>query len=130
MNRIYHPYHLWEDWKFGMWRYTSEIEKAEYLQRAIEFTGDAELYGSYMLKVLAQWPYACEHNLSNRAINRQAWIGHAACCLAINCPEDITRLAWHQLTQKQQDDANAKADFAIQTWENRQCQSAPLESVS
>jgi len=83
MNRIYHPYHLWEDWKFGMWRYTSEIEKAEYLQRAIEFTGNAELYGSYMLKVLDQWPYACEHNLSNRAINRQAWVGHAACCLAI-----------------------------------------------
>lgn len=117
MQRIYHPFTLWEDWKSGMWRYTSETEKADYLQKAIEFTGNAQLYGSYMLKVLDQWPYACEHNLSNKAINRQAWIGHAACCLAINCPEDITRLAWHQLTQEQQDAANAQADMAIQIWE-------------
>jgi hypothetical protein len=72
-----------------------------------------------MLKAIDLWPVSCEHNLSCTGMNRQAWIGHAACCIATGCPEHITRLAWHTLTQKQQDEANAKADFAIKTWEER-----------
>jgi hypothetical protein len=119
IQQIYFPYFLWEDWKYGMWRNIYGKEREDLLMRAIEFTGDYKLYGSYMLKVLDKMPYGCLVNLTNPAINHQAWIGHAACCLAINCPEDITRLAWHQLTQKQQDDANLEADKAIAKF-NRQ----------
>lgn len=119
MKRIYHPYWDWEDYKAGMWRNISKEEETKYLSKAIEFTGNAELYGQWMLKVIELWPIACEHNLSATGINRQAWIGHSACCLAINCPEQVTRLAWHNLTQKQQDEANAKADYAIKLWEEK-----------
>lgn len=119
IQQVYFPYYLWEDWKYGMWRDVYGIEREQYLKQAIEFTGNAKLYGSYMKKVLKYMPFACIHNLSNISINRQAWIGHAACCLAISCPEDITRLAWHELTQKQQDDANAQADIAIEKWESQ-----------
>lgn len=119
MNRIYHPYNLWEDWKFGMWRNVFGEERETLLKQAIVFTGNADLYGEYMLRVIREWQFACEHNLTNTSINRQAFIGHCACCLAINCPEDITRLAWHSLTKKQQDKANDKADFAILTWERQ-----------
>lgn len=127
MERIYHHYSKWEDWKFGMWRNVYGKEREEYLQKAIVFTGNADLYGSWMMKIIEQWPYSCEHNLTNPSINHQAWIGHAACCLAIGCPEDITRLAWHELTQDQQDKANAMADKAIGEWERRQCQKDQLE---
>jgi len=101
----------------GMWRSINGEVRKGYLKRAIEFTGDANLYGEWMLNVLTAWPNSCEHNLTADNMNRQAWIGHAACCLAIGCPEDITREAWHLLTQKQQDDANAAADAAIEKWE-------------
>ena len=84
---------------------------------AIEFTGDAELYGSYMLRVTQEWPNSCEHNLTDRSQNRRAWIGHAAVALAIQCPEDIVRSAWSRLSEKQQIDANAQADAAIRSWE-------------
>jgi len=133
MERIYHPYHLWEDWKFGMWRNVFGEERETLLKKATEFTGDAKLYGSFMLRVITEWPYACEHNLSSTSINRQAFIGHCACCLALNCPEDITRLAWHTLTQEQQNKANAQADIAIATWEKqynqrgKKCQSDQSE---
>lgn len=100
-----------------MWRNVYGVERQEYLEKAIQFTGNARLYGKWMLTVIKQWTYSCLENLSNTSINRQAWIGHAACCLAIGCPEDITRLAWHQLTQRQQDDANIQADIAIANWE-------------
>ena len=117
MNRVYIPYYLWEEYHQGMWRNTFGKERETLLEKAIEFTGNAELYGSFMIKVINKWQYSCLHNLSCIDMNRQAWIGHAATCIAINAPEDITRQAWHYLSQQQQDKANAKADYAIKLWE-------------
>lgn len=114
MKRIYHPFTKWEDYIHGMWRVAPKDERDQLLPKAIEFTGNAILYGSFMLKVLEQWPVTCEQNLSDRGQNRKAWIGHAACCLAMGCPEDVTRDAWGRLSQQQQDDANAQAQTAIE----------------
>ena len=100
-----------------MWSRVHGERRAVLLQQAIEFTGNHALYGSWMLKVTQQWPTSCEHNLTDIGMNRRAWVGHAACCLAIDCPEDITREAWGYLTQQQQEDANQRADEAIFTWE-------------
>jgi hypothetical protein len=119
LQRTYVPYYLWEEYHFGMWRNTFGRERGELFSKAVKFTGNAELYGSYMLIAIDKWIYSCLHNLSCTEMNRQAWIGHAACCIAINSPEDVTRQAWHYLTQKQQDEANAKADYAIYQWELR-----------
>lgn len=119
MKRIYHHYECWEDFQAGMWRGVSGNDRIDYLRKAIEFTGDAELYGSFMLRVIIEWPLACEQNLTDTSQNRKAWIGHAATCLAIDCPEDITRQAWAQLSQQQQDGANAKAQAAIEQWETQ-----------
>lgn len=116
MRRIYHPYWDWEDYKAGMWRKAAKSEEPELLQAAIAFTGDAKLYGSFMRRVTRQWPIACEHNLTEPALNRRAWLGHAAACLAIGSPEYITRQAWWLLTQDQRDDADAQANSAIQGW--------------
>lgn len=119
MNKIYHPYDSWEEYKAGMWRHIFGDEREKMLNKAVLFTGNAELYGKWMMKVIKEWPISCEQNLSDRNMNRQAWIGHAACCLCIGCPEDITREAWHHLSQQQQDEANKKADEAIAEWERR-----------
>lgn len=118
MDRIFHHYETWEEYKLGMWRSVSVQERKSFLQKAIEFTGDHVLYGSFMLKVIEQWKISCEQNLTDVSQNRKAWIGHAAATIAINCPEDITREAWGHLTKKQQDDANLKAESAIKKWED------------
>lgn len=91
MKRIWHPFWLWED--IGMWRDVSKSDRDAYLSTAFEFTGDARRYGDAMLRVLEEFPIACEHNLSESAMNRQAWIGHAACFLETGCPEYVTREA-------------------------------------
>ena len=119
MKRIYHPYTDWEDYKLGMWRKeTTENEKV-LLDKAIDFTGDHEEYGYWMLQVIEKMPKACEHNLTDFTQNRKAWIGHAACCLAHKIPEYITRDAWGYLNKKQQDDANKQAEKAILKWEKQ-----------
>jgi hypothetical protein len=116
-NRIFHRYEKWEDYKAGMWRTVDKISAERFLREAIAFTGNAEVYGEWMMRVIVLWPLACEHNLTDDTQNRKAWIGHAACQLAIECPEYITRSAWGYLNKNQQDEANAMADLAIARWE-------------
>lgn len=117
IKRIYHPYWMWEEVKHNMWGVVDN--KFEMLEWAIEFTGDAEAYGSWMTKVVDDWGYSCSHNLSNKTQNRKAWIGHAACAYANKCPEDIVRKAWSHLSEEQQVKANKKAQEAIELWEKR-----------
>ena len=119
MKQLFHNYIHWEDFKNGMWKRVTAIEENSMLLTAIEFTGDAERYGKAMLRVVNEWPITCEHNLTDSSLNRRAFIGHCAVCLELGIPEYITRLAWHELSQKQQDDANLKADYAIQIFEKR-----------
>ena len=102
-------------------------DRQEFLTQAVEFTGNAELYGNYMMQVAKEWHYSCEHNLTDKSQNRRAWIGHAAAALALGCPEDIVRAAWSELSERQQAEANAKADEAIRWWE---CQRGILEKTS
>ena len=117
MRRIYHPYWVWED--IGMWRRVWGKEREVFLATAIEFTGNATAYGEAMMQVIDRFPIAAEHNLTDTAQNRQAWIGHAACYLRHELPEDIVREAWGQLTDEQRDAANAVADIAIAEWESQ-----------
>lgn len=97
-----------------MW---GEVEgKKLWLEKAIDFTGNHELYGQYMQRVVREWRYSCENALTDNSLNKRAWVGHAACALAIGCPEDITRQAWGFLTDEQRLLANKEADRAISTW--------------
>ena len=114
--RKWHPFWNWED--VGMWRNADRNEREEFLNKAISFTGDAEKYGAAMLEVLDHFPIACEHNLTDLHQNRLAWIGHAACYLAFECPEDVVRQAWGTLSEDQKSKANAKAQFAVTKWES------------
>lgn len=124
-SKVWHPYTIWEDYLNGMYESVYGEKREKLLQKAIEFTGNATLYGSFMRRIILEWPYACEHNLTDHSINRKAWIGHAATCLAIQCPEDITRSAWGHLTQQQQDDANQQAQDAIHEWESNYARKNP-----
>ena len=83
---------------------------------AVEFTGNARLYGEWMQRVAREWKNSCENALTDGSLNHRAWIGHAACAFAIGVPEDITRKAWGMLSDRQRKEANAQADTAIQDW--------------
>jgi hypothetical protein len=121
MKRKFHRYEKWEDFKHGLWRKIKDKKEEEgLLEEAIKFTGNYSLYGEYMRRVTAEWFFSCQHNLTDTNLNRRAWIGHAACCLAIGCPEYITRRAWGMLSQEQRDLADNEADIAIKKWEEKQ----------
>ena len=114
-QRIYHKCSEWEEINFNMW---GDVEdKQEAIAKAVAFTGDHVLYGSYMRRVITEWPISCENALTDYFMNRKAWLGHAACALAMQIPEDIVRMAWSKLSGEQQHLANKEAERAIQLWE-------------
>ena len=117
LKRIWLPIDCWEEINFNMWG--EVVNRRIFLQRAVIFTGNHRLYGRYMHRVTVEWPNSCINALTDYNLNRKAWIGHAACALALRCPEDITRQAWGLLTDEQRILANRQADRAIQSWEVR-----------
>ena len=132
LRQVYHPVQQWEEIAHNMWGRVTD--RAGYLQRAIEFTGDPKLYGSYMRRVCAEWPISTENALTDPHLNHRAWVGHAACALAMQCPEDIVRQAWSHLTDEQKLLANQEASRAVADWrrtylENRGIRSNLAEQV-
>lgn len=115
-ERVYWNCYEWEEMQHNMWG--SVKCRSQFLTRAIDFTGNHNLYGSYMMRVVNEWPISCENALTDYSLNRKAWVGHAACALALQCPEDITREAWGYLTDEQRALANRQAAAAIGQWED------------
>lgn len=112
-GEVWHPWWMLEEIQFNMWGHVSH--RKTWLNMAIEFTGNPDLYGEWMLKVADSWPNSCQHNLTKIG-DKRPWIGHAAVALAIGCPEDVVREAWGHLSEDQQTKANAKATHAIEYW--------------
>jgi len=113
-ERVYHPVQSWEEIAANMWGEATDARAM--LDQAIAFTADHELYGEHMMRVIREWPISCENALTDASLNQKAWVGHAACALALACPEDITRKAWGYLTDEQRLLANKAAARAIREW--------------
>jgi len=115
-KRVYHHYLKCEEFSSQMWRQAEDKDAAIAASAALMI--DHAAFELACLRVVREWLFSCEANLTASVINHQAWIGHAACALNHGAPEDLTRLAWRTLTQEQQDLANLAADRAIEHWSN------------
>lgn len=102
-----------------MWRNVRGDERSGYVSAAGDLMRAPGVFRAAMARAIEEWPRSCEHNLTSMASNRIAWLGHAGCCLAVQSPEDLTRLAWHTLTAPQQDEANRVAAEVLAVWEER-----------
>ncbi len=122
MNRIYHPYWLWEDYLHRMYETPLKskingIDEEERLLKVVECLGNEKTCYKYMKLVIDQWKYACEYRLTNKSLNRIAWLGQCACCLYGGIKQDETKKAWHLLSEEQQQKANEIARKLIEEWE-------------
>lgn len=113
MSRIFRHFEDWEDAREGMWRTVPGCERERYRQLAAGLMRDPETFLRVSRMVLREWPVSAAVNLSAGNINQKAWLGHAACCMATRSPEDVTREAWHTLTEREQAKANEIVDVAI-----------------
>lgn len=115
MERIYHRYENWEDYKNGFYDNFTE----EKVKSAITMFSSEKLTRKYMLKVINEWKYSCEHNLTNISLNRIAYIGQAACCIYDSIPSNATKLAWGMLSDEIRCRSNSIAKEVLNTWIKR-----------
>ena len=115
MNRIYHPYTMWEEVNYNM--YGNYKNKEEGVQKVIDFFNNENEVRLYMERVVEEFKFSCQHNLTNPNMNKIAFIGQCAVALKHKIPNDITMKAWNFLTEEVQDRANKIAKQQLERWE-------------
>ena len=118
MNRIYHPYWLWEDYKAGFYENVSGKEKNIFSDKVFEMFNSQSLTLENMFYVVDNWNYSMQHNLSNSSMNKIAYIGQSACCNYAGNPYTVTMEVWSKLDKKIQLRANKDALKALERWNN------------
>lgn len=117
MIRIYHPFTRWECMKAGFFtpmKGKTQIDKAK--ENYVKLLTDVPFFERVMAKVIKEWPNSAEHNLTNEAMNRIAWLGQSSCAYEFGCCAEQTRSGFQLLTEQQQNAANAAADRVLQAW--------------
>lgn len=118
MERIYHPYWLWEDFKSGFYDNISGEKKKELSLKVIEMFNNPKTTKEFMLKVVNEWKFSCEHNLTNESMNKIAYLGQGACCLYAGIPNSITMESWSLLTKEVQKESDRIAKEVLEIWIN------------
>ncbi len=117
MKRTYHHWEDWECCKAGFYETsppagtTSGVAIAMYA----EFLLDIPRFAAAMDRVVDEWPNSCEHFLSNRNINRLAWLGQASMCIDTRVPA-IYRGGFSRLSRAAQGRANSAAAGRLHKW--------------
>ncbi len=112
-GRIYTHYKIWEDWKSGM--FSKQAESRERIAKSLSVLGNPDVCKVAMEKVIKEWPVSTAVNLSIPGCQRP-WLGRAARCIYFGIAENITRIAWWQLSIEEQNKANEIADNIINIW--------------
>ncbi len=123
LKQVFHPFSLWEDHKHGFYNNISGGNKSEMIKDVIQLFCNPLETEEYMNRVIKEWPFSCEHNLTNEAMNKIAYLGQAACALYKGVPCSITMEAWSKVPKEFQDIADEIAGRIINQWEtNYVCQ--------
>lgn len=126
MKQIYHTWDKWEDHQHGFYDSCPQGEKENLLKLAVEMFNSEHATYQNMQRVVDEWKYSCEHNLTNTTMNRVAWLGQSACCLYARIPSTVTMEAWSLLSPEVQERSNQIAESRIRFWEINYLKSSQL----
>lgn len=115
-DRIFHTYDKWECLPAGFYKtkkegWTDEQCKNEYLR----ILGNPVIFDSVLEQMISLWKHSCEHYLTNRSMNRIAWLGQAAVCYESGVP-GVYSSGWDLLSDEQKKEANNVAMIHLNKW--------------
>ena len=121
MKRIYHTWDKWESFYSGFFntKPPKGITPKQAEEKYRELLSDPEEFARICARIIEEWPYSCEHNLTNKTLNRIAWMGQAALAYKHNIPAQF-RGGYNLLTKEQQQKADEIALKYINIWMERQ----------
>ena len=115
-DRIFHTWEKWECHKAGFYASKKDGMTAEQCENAYaEFLSNDDKFRNALNGVLNDWINSCEHYLTNKAMNRIAWLGQAAMCYATGIPSKYCA-GFNLLTNEQQEIANNTALEYLNIW--------------
>src|SRR5690606_14173539 len=115
-QRVFHTYDKWECHKAGFYASVKEgMTHQECEQAYKDILTNIPLFENILDKVINEWTNSCEHYLSNKAMNRIAWLGQACVCYHSGVPSRYAN-SWFDLTEEQQNQANYSALKALNKW--------------
>lgn len=115
-ERIFHTYDKWECHKAGF--YASKFEgltKDQAEQAYADFLSDDDAFKNALEGVISEWVHSCQHYLTNKAMNRIAWLGQAAMCYATGIPS-VYCSGFNRLSDEEQFRANMIALDYLNKW--------------
>jgi hypothetical protein len=117
MERIYHTWDKWECYpaKFFEDLPPKNMTNDETLTAFAEFFRDLDKFEEGLKRVLSEWKYSCEHNLTNDKMNRVAWLGQAAICIMEGIPSSF-RAGYSLLNEGERDVADRLALKYLNKW--------------
>ncbi len=115
MNRVFHPWDKWEDYRHGFYG-GLEYPKDNTLELYASLLKDLPKFESALKTIISEWKYSCEHNLTNESMNRIAYLGQASCALVYNVPHNVSMGGYNLLTPEEQAAADAMAKKYLDLW--------------
>lgn len=116
-GRILHTFEHWECLSAGFYdEHPPEGMTAEDCEEAYcRLLADIPAFQAALSTVIVTWEKSCEHYLTNERMNRIAWLGQAALCVALGIPSRF-RGGYNLLTSDQQKLADETALEALNFW--------------
>lgn len=115
-NRIFHTFDKWECHKAGFYASTKKDWTHEKCQEEFKrILSDQKLFSSILEKVIVEWKHSCEHYLTNKSMNRIAWLGQAAVCYYSGVPSRYSS-AWFDIPEDIRNEANETALKYLNKW--------------
>jgi ParB-like chromosome segregation protein Spo0J len=115
-ERVFHTYDKWECHKAGFYASKKEGMTAEQCKQAYaDFLSDDLLFRQYLLIVITEWKYSCEHYLTNKSMNRIAWLGQASICAYSGIPS-VFCSGYNLLSELDKERANQTALEYLNMW--------------
>lgn len=106
------PIASWEDWRAGLYAHITEPDMRT-VESSVRLLTDPDQFLEVAREMIRAWPNAAEHNVRSLWTGRRAWVGQASCLYAHGATSIETRIAWGQMDNSQQRQANRAADVAI-----------------
>lgn len=118
-DRIFHTFDKWECHKAGFYASKFDGMTADQCEREYaEYLSNEERFRDGLNGVITEWVNSCEHYLTNKAMNRIAWLGQAAMCYSTGIPSKYCA-GFNLLSPEQQDKANLIALDGLNFWMNK-----------
>lgn len=116
-DRIFHTYEKWECHKAGFYaQHPPEgLSKTDCEEEYRKFLSNLPRFELALESVITQWKHSCEHYLTNKKMNRIAWLGQASMCFATGIPSAF-RGGFFLLSEAEQEAANKLALIYLNKW--------------